>query len=65
MTAFLIRNWVWIVFLVVFVLMHRAGYGCGMHGGHSGHGSHGEEGEHNHEPSDQQRRDDTTAPRWR
>lgn len=34
MTGFLARNWVWILFLVVMVGMHRKGYGCGMHGGH-------------------------------
>ena len=37
MTGFLARNWVWIVFLVVMVAMHRRGYGCGMHGHHGGH----------------------------
>ena len=37
MTGFLARNWVWIVFLVVMVAMHRRGYGCGMHGHHGRH----------------------------
>jgi hypothetical protein len=41
MTAFLARNWVWIVFLGAFLAMHRAGYGCGMHGDHHhGHADH-------------------------
>ena len=44
MTEFIARNWPWIVFVVLFVAMHRSGHGCGMHGGH-GHGGHGEQGD--------------------
>ncbi len=32
MFEFLASNWLWILFLVVFVAMHRGGHGCGMHG---------------------------------
>jgi len=32
MLGFLFENWVWILFVVVFVAMHRGGHGCGMHG---------------------------------
>lgn len=31
MTDFLATNWLWIVFLVAMLAMHRHG-GCGMHG---------------------------------
>lgn len=37
MTAFLVRNWFWLLIVVLFVGMHRAGYGCGSHGGHHQH----------------------------
>ena len=33
MTRFLATNWLWIVFLVVMLAMHRRG-GCGMHRHH-------------------------------
>ena len=36
MTEFLAANWVWILFLLLMVGMHRGGHGCGGHG-HSGH----------------------------
>lgn len=40
MIRFLATNWLWIVLIGGFVLMHRGG-GCGMggHGGHAGHGA--------------------------
>lgn len=39
MIKFLAANWLWILFVVGFIAMHRSGMGCGMgHGGHSGHG---------------------------
>jgi hypothetical protein len=31
---FLAANWLWIAAIVVMVLMHRGGHGCGMHGSH-------------------------------
>ena len=40
MVQFLARNWLWIAFLVVFLTMHRRGYGCGMHGSHQHGQSH-------------------------
>ena len=40
MIKFLSDNWLWILFVVGFIAMHRAGMGCGMgHGGHGGHES--------------------------
>lgn len=41
MFDFLAANWLWIVLIGVFVLMHSRGGGCGMHGGHH-HGGHEE-----------------------
>jgi len=38
MIEFLTANWLWILFIVAIVAMHRGG-GCGSHG--HGHGSHG------------------------
>lgn len=32
MLEFLAANWVWIAFVVVFIVMHRGGHGCGMSG---------------------------------
>lgn len=32
MLEFLVANWLWILFVVVFIAMHRRGHGCGMHG---------------------------------
>ena len=37
MTKFLGENWLWIVLVVGFIVMHRSGMGCGM--GHGGHGT--------------------------
>ena len=34
MIEFLASNWLWIAAIALFVLMHRGGHGCGMHGGH-------------------------------
>ena len=36
MTEFLATNWLWLVFLVAMLAMHRHG-GCGMHGRHHEH----------------------------
>lgn len=36
MTEFLTTNWLWLVFLVAVLVMHRHG-GCGMHGRHHEH----------------------------
>ena len=43
MTEFLATNWLWIVFVVAMLAMHRHG-GCGMHGRHHEHHEHQEEG---------------------
>ena len=32
MLEFLVANWLLILFVVVFIAMHRGGHGCGMHG---------------------------------
>lgn len=40
MIEFLASNWLWITAVVLFVLMHRGGHGCGMHGGHRHHHEH-------------------------
>lgn len=37
MIELLASNWLLIAALVLFVLMHRSGHGCGTHGGHGGH----------------------------
>lgn len=37
MLEFLVTNWLWILLVVAFVVIHRGGHGCGMHG--HGHGS--------------------------
>jgi preprotein translocase subunit SecG len=37
----LASNWLLIAALVLFVLMHRSGHGCGTHGGHGGHAHDG------------------------
>lgn len=40
MFEFLTANWLWIVLIVGFLVLHRSGMGCGMgHGGHGGHTS--------------------------
>ena len=39
MTEFLVRNWPWLVVLVLFLAMHRSGHGCSMHADHR-HGAH-------------------------
>lgn len=41
MIEFLAANWLWIAAIVFFVVMHRGGHGCGMHGSHGSHGGHG------------------------
>ena len=38
MIDLLATTWPWILLLVVFVVMHRNGHGCGMHGSHGDHG---------------------------
>lgn len=40
MIELLSSNWLVIAALVLFVLMHRSGHGCGTHGTHGGH-AHG------------------------
>jgi len=40
MIEFLTANWLWILFIVAIVAMHRGG-GCGSHG-HANHGSRGD-----------------------
>lgn len=40
MTEFLATNWLWIVFLLAMLAMHRHG-GCGMHGRHHEHQEEG------------------------
>ena len=47
MTEFLATNWLWIVFLVMMLAMHRHG-GCGMHSNHQHHQT-----ERDREPVDQ------------
>ena len=43
MIEFLTANWLWILLIAGFVLLHRGG--CGSHGtGHDGHGGHGGHG---------------------
>lgn len=37
MIDFLAANWLWIAAIVLMVVMHRSGHGCGMHGTHGGH----------------------------
>ena len=44
MIELLASNWLLIAALVLFVLMHRSGHGCGTHGGHGGHGGHAHDG---------------------
>ena len=34
MIQFLASNWIWIGFIVLMVVMHRSGHGCGGHGSH-------------------------------
>ena len=41
MIELLASNWLLIAALVLFVLMHRSGHGCGTHGGHGGHAHDG------------------------
>lgn len=41
MIELLASNWLLITALVLFVLMHRSGHGCGTHGGHGGHAHDG------------------------
>lgn len=41
MTGFLAQNWVFLAALAALFVMHRRGYGCGMHG----HGQHDREHE--------------------
>ena len=36
---FIAANWLWIVFVVAMIAMHRGG-GCGSHGSHGGHSTH-------------------------
>ena len=43
MTEFLLRNWILIVALFVFVALHRSGRGCGMHGHHGPSHAHDRE----------------------
>lgn len=40
MLEFLASNWLWIVLIGGFLLMHGA-VGCGSHAGHGGHAGHG------------------------
>lgn len=35
------ENWVFLLFLIIFIWMHASGMGCGGHG-HGGHGKKGE-----------------------
>ena len=37
MTDFLASSWPWIALIAFFVVMHRGGHGCGMHGAHRDH----------------------------
>lgn len=50
MIDFLAANWLWILLIGAFVLMHTRGGGCGMHGshGHGGHQDHRESGRTEH-----------------
>ena len=41
MIELLSSNWLVIAALVLFVLMHRSGHGCGTHGGRGGHSHDG------------------------
>jgi len=43
MTGFLAQNWLLLAALAAMFIMHRRGYGCGMHGHH---------GQHHHEHDD-------------
>lgn len=52
MIEFLAANWLWIGAIALFVLMHRSGHGCGMHGGHH-HQSHEETDHAEHQAPDQ------------
>jgi hypothetical protein len=47
MINFLTANWLWIVFVVAMLAMHRHG-GCGMHGHHHKNGSDPTEPIHAH-----------------
>ena len=47
MIQFLATNWLWIGLVVFFVVMHRGGHGCGMHGHHQ-HQSPDTDTEHAH-----------------
>lgn len=53
MTELLTSNWLLIAALVLFVLMHRSGHGCGTHGGHGSHGGHSHDGHSAASPSPQ------------
>lgn len=46
MIEFLASNWPWIALIAFFVVMHRGGHGCGMHGAHGAHGAHGDHSAH-------------------
>lgn len=45
MIEFLAANWLWIVFVIAMVAMHRHG-GCGSHGHGGGHDQHAKHDRH-------------------
>ena len=51
------QNWVFILFLVIFIGMHLFGGGCmGGHGGHRGHGEGEEHKEHEGKDSSEKKK---------
>lgn len=60
MTEFLAANWIWLVAIGLFLVMHRSHGGCGMHG-HNDH-SHDHSRHQDHQSVPQDRRpDDRTS----
>lgn len=62
MIDFLTANWLWIVLIGAFVLMHTRGGGCGMHGGHH-RGGHDRISQRDTEPTPGQSREHDHAAR--
>jgi hypothetical protein len=46
MESWIRENWVFILFLVLFIWMHLSGHGCGGHGGHGWHGKREDHSQH-------------------